>query len=30
MKEFGQGVRHALSVRDKAFKDYREQEKKEE
>lgn len=30
MKEFGQGVRHALSVRDKAFGDYREGEKKEE
>ncbi|MGH9427270.1 MAG: enoyl-CoA hydratase, partial [Terriglobia bacterium] len=29
MKEFGQGVRHALSVRDKSFGDYREREKKE-
>jgi enoyl-CoA hydratase len=29
MKEFGQGVRHALSVRDKAFGDYREREKKD-
>jgi len=28
MKEFSQGVKHALSVRDKAFGDYREGEKK--
>jgi hypothetical protein len=28
MKEFSQGVTHALSVRDKAFGDYREGEKK--
>jgi len=29
MKEFSQGVKHALSVRDKAFGDYREGEKKQ-
>jgi enoyl-CoA hydratase len=29
MKEFGKGVTHALSVRDKAFGDYREREKKD-
>jgi hypothetical protein len=28
MKEFGQGVTHALSVRDKSFGDYREEKKK--
>jgi enoyl-CoA hydratase len=30
MKEFSQGVTHALSVRDKTFGDYREREKKKE
>jgi enoyl-CoA hydratase len=29
LKEFGKGVRHALSLRDKTFGDYREREKKD-
>ena len=30
MKAFGQGVRHALSVRDKDFGDYRERDEQDE